>query len=110
MKFPITREALQMFDPVKEKEERKEDEIKAVLTRILEKLCQEFERSMHTNIGENRFIWRQLYSIRDISIAGFPIQKTDTHLPRFLNMLEETFIGCKIIMDPLKTYLIIDWS
>jgi len=31
-------------------------------------------------------------------------------LPEFIEMLKETFIGCDIIMDPLKTYLIIDWS
>ena len=31
-------------------------------------------------------------------------------LPEFIEMLKETFIGCDIILDPLKTYLIIDWS
>lgn len=31
-------------------------------------------------------------------------------LPEFIEMLKETFIGCDIIVDPLKTYLIIDWS
>jgi hypothetical protein len=31
-------------------------------------------------------------------------------LPEFIEMLKETFIGCDIIIDPLKTYLIIDWS
>ena len=31
-------------------------------------------------------------------------------LPEFIEMLKQTFIGCDIIVDPLKTYLIIDWS
>jgi hypothetical protein len=31
-------------------------------------------------------------------------------LPEFIEILKETFIGCDIIVDPLKTYLIIDWS
>ena len=31
-------------------------------------------------------------------------------LPEFIELLKETFIGCDIIVDPLKTYLIIDWS
>ena len=28
----------------------------------------------------------------------------------FVEALEKTFIDCKILVDPLKTYLIIDWS
>ena len=32
------------------------------------------------------------------------------YLPRFVEKLKETFVGCDIIIDPLKTYLIIDWS
>jgi hypothetical protein len=31
-------------------------------------------------------------------------------LPEFIELLKETFVGCDIIVDPLKTYLIIDWS
>lgn len=32
------------------------------------------------------------------------------YLPEFIDLLKETFINCDIIVDPLKTYLIIDWS
>jgi len=28
----------------------------------------------------------------------------------FIQRLQELFIGCDIIIDPLQTYLIIDWS
>lgn len=31
-------------------------------------------------------------------------------IPRFIEKLKATFIGCEIIVDPLKTYVIIDWS
>jgi hypothetical protein len=32
------------------------------------------------------------------------------YLPEFISLLKENFIDCNIIVDPLKTYLIIDWS
>ena len=32
------------------------------------------------------------------------------YLPEFISLLKENFIDCDIIVDPLKTYLIIDWS
>ena len=41
-------------------------------------------------------------------------QQTDEtltkYLPEFISLLKENFIDCDIIVDPLKTYLIIDWS
>ena len=37
-------------------------------------------------------------------------QEFNQSLPEFIEILKETFIGCDIIIDPLKTYLIIDWS
>jgi len=41
------------------------------------------------------------------------ILKSETvtkYLPEFIDLLKDTFIDCDIIVDPLKTYLIIDWS
>jgi hypothetical protein len=38
---------------------------------------------------------------------GEPVAK---YLPEFIDLLKENFIDCDIIVDPLKTYLIIDWS
>jgi hypothetical protein len=32
------------------------------------------------------------------------------YIPIFIDKVKEVFIGCDIIIDPLKTYLIIDWS
>jgi hypothetical protein len=32
------------------------------------------------------------------------------YLLQFIDKLKEIFVGCDIIVDPLKTYLIIDWS
>ncbi len=109
MKFPITRESLQEFDLDKEKEELREEEIQKGITRILEHICTQIKQTMHSNSKEKKFVWRQINSIRQFNIPGFN-SKMDEYLPRFIEKLKETFIGCDIIIDPLKTYLIIDWS
>ena len=109
MKFPITRECLQLFDHAKEQEELKEEEIQKGITRILEGICTQIKQTMHLNSKEKKFVWRQINSIRQFNIPGFN-SKMDEHLPLFIEKLKETFIGCDIIIDPLKTYLIIDWS
>ncbi len=106
MKFPITRGALQAFDYVKEQQDKKEEEVQKRLTLILEQLCKECEQSMHVNSKEKKFVWRQINLIKQMphSTVG------DQYIPQFIDKLKETFIGCDIIIDPLKTYLIIDWS
>ena len=93
MKFPVTRECLQAFDYIKEREELKDEEIQ----KILDQLCKEFKQGMFSNSKEKKFVWRNLRSI-------------SAYLPRFIEKLKEVFIGCDIIVDPLKTYLIIYWS
>ena len=124
MKFPITRESLQAFDYAKEQEELKEEEIQKQLTLILERLCKEFQQAMPSNIKEKRFVWNGLHNITRfnatlIETMNTPLEmksplaynssKKD-YIPIFIDKLKEVFIGCDIIIDPLKTYLIIDWS
>jgi hypothetical protein len=104
MKFPITRESLQAFDYAKEQEELREEEIQKRLAQILEQLCVEFKQRMPSNIKEKKFVWHQLNKVR------FYSPKMDEYFPQFIEKLKEVFIGCDIIIDPLKTYLIIDWS
>jgi hypothetical protein len=107
MKFPITRGTLQAFDYVKEQQDKKEEEVQKRLTLILDQLCKECEQSMHVNSKEKKFVWRQIHLIKQMSpqaIGG------DQYIPQFVGKLKETFIDCDIIIDPLKTYIIIDWS
>jgi RecG-like helicase len=110
MKFPITRESLQAFDYAREQEEIKEEEIQKMVTLLLDQLCKEFKQQMPSNTREKRFVWRSIHNVRQLHIPGFQPQRTDDYLPRFIDKLKERFIGCDIIIDPLKTYLIIDWS
>jgi hypothetical protein len=107
MKFPITRESLQAFDYAKEQEELKEEEIQKRLTLILDGLCKEFKQTMPSNSKEKKFVWRGLNNITTMS---FQDRNSAKYVPIFIDKVKEVFIGCDIIIDPLKTYLIIDWS
>jgi len=115
MKFPITRESLQAFDIAKEQEELKEDELQKHFMLMLDEICRDFKQTMPSNSKEKKYVWRQLHErIRQIRFTGYSpghnaVQYNECAL-RFIEKLKETFIGCDIIMDPLKTYLIIDWS
>ena len=112
MKFPITRESLQAFDYAKDQAELKEEEIQKQLTLSLDRLCKEFKQTMPSNSKEKKFVWCS--GLRDITVISrfhpdSNLSKKD-YIPIFIDKVKEVFIGCDIIIDPLKTYLIIDWS
>ena len=111
MKFPITRESLQAFDYAKDQQEIKEEEIEKSLELILQHLCKQFQQSMPSISKEKKFVWRNIHQIKQLS-PGCSIGDMEkaVYLPRFIDKVKETFVGCDIIVDPLKTYLIIDWS
>ena len=109
MKFPITRETLQAFDYAKEQEELRDQEFQKRLTSILEGLCHEFKQAMPSNFKEKKFVWRGLNNITVMNYQYMNLPKKD-YTPIFIDKVKEVFIGCDIIIDPLKTYLIIDWS
>jgi len=102
MKFPVTRESLQAYDSVKEEAEKEEERIQAQLTLLITDLCREFEMQMQSNIIEKKFVWKDLQ--HKLSMVRC------SNLPRFIEKLKETFIGCDVTTDPWKTHIIIDWS
>jgi len=116
MKFPITRESLQAFDFVKEQQEKIEEEIQKRFTQILDGICNEFQRTMQLNSKEKRFVWRNLHLLSSPHMVQYHNGITSSsstkplELTQFIEKLKGVFIGCDIIVDPLKTYLIIDWS
>jgi hypothetical protein len=109
MKFPVTRESLQALDSAKYREELNEEETQKDFKAMIDRLCNEFERSMFSNLQQKRFVWQELQKIRQYRRPGSH-SEMDKYIPVFIEKLKEVFIGCDIIMDPLKTYLIIDWS
>jgi len=135
MKFPISREILQAFDYAKEQEELREEEVQKRLAQILEQLCSEFKQSMNANSKEKKFVWRRINLLTQLGacmpgnapkpmympskdhVPGKDIMydmrdkaSRMEYLPQFIEKLKYTFVDCDIIVDPLKTYIIIDWS
>jgi len=110
MKFPITRESLQAFDHAKEQEEQKEEEIQKMLTLILDGLCREFKRAMPSSTKEKKFVWRFPYDIVMMNHSQSENSSKKDYILIFIDKVKDLFIGCDIVIDPLRTYLIIDWS
>ena len=105
MKFPITRESLQAFDYARDCQEEQKEQNQKRLMETLNQLCGDFKQNMRNNSKEKRFVWKQLNRV------GYLMSTTNAEsLSQFIDKLKEVFIGCDIIVDPLKTYLIIDWS
>jgi len=109
MKFPITRQSLQAFDNDKEQNELKEEEFQKKFVQLLENICTEFKKNMPSNSKKKRFVW-YLHGLQQLHVRGIITMNFQEHIPMLLEKLYEIFIGCDIVVDPLKTYLVIDWS
>jgi phenylalanyl-tRNA synthetase alpha subunit len=111
MKFPITRETLQAYNYASELSELRQEELQKRITIILENLCNEFKTNMKSNSEKKRFVWELNSNNIHKHIPNSKFNyNLDDYLPLLIDKLKEIFIGCDIIIDPLKTYLIIDWS
>jgi hypothetical protein len=99
MKFPITRESLQAFDPVEDRKEVLEEQTQARLNVMVDGLCKSFQHNMPSNVKAKRYVWQ---------CQSFPFERV--YFPQFIEKLKAIFIGCDVIVDPLQTYIIIDWS
>ena len=120
MKFPITRQSLQAFDNDKEQNELKEEEFQKKFAQLLENICTEFKKNMPSNSKKKMFVWRLeglcQFHVRGISNYGsfnsgtIITENFNEHIPMLIEKLKQLFIGCDIVVDPLKTYLVIDWS
>lgn len=133
MKFPISRDTLQAFDLEKEKAEMRELRIQEHVDNLIKGICDRLEKcimgysepviiSNNTSyespediqkkiIRDKRFIWDQLRFIKMSNSRGPYIYLEESVLiERLIQKLKETFVDCKITIDPLKVYLVIDWS
>jgi hypothetical protein len=106
MKFPISRTSLQQFDYERERKELQEEENQKNLTDTICRLCKNFDAEFHNRRNyppkEKKFIWSLSKNFTGLD--------TFIYLPQFIDKVKELFVDCDIIIDPLKTYIIIDWS
>ena len=109
MEFPITRQSLQAFDNDKEENELKAKEFQKKFAQLLENICTEFKKNMPSNSKKKKFVW-YLQGLQQLYVRGIITMNFNEHIPMLIEKLKQLFIGCDIIVDPLKTYLVIDWS
>jgi hypothetical protein len=109
MKFPITRESLQSFDQKAEDAEKKKERIRVLLECDVKEICNAIVKGMSIYSREKRFIWTGVNNVR-MRVENPSEINIDEYLSRIIERLKETFIGCDIICDPLKSYIVIDWS
>ena len=136
MEFPVTRQYLKEFNRefyITEKERLwRYDFYMSLIKRISTDVEQTL---LNSKIPITQYVWREIgvighwknimnqlhikscidpveFYIRNYGIGTN--QQTDEtlnkYLPEFISLPKENFIDRDIIVDPLKTYLIIDWS
>lgn len=111
MKFPITKEQLQAYKEEEDKIENAKEDLEKGITLMLDQLLIELKRDMP------RYSAVQYYDTWAI------VENHERHYPRYLHKanrqwflqrymerLQETFIGCKIRLDPSNMRVRIDWS
>jgi len=110
MQPPFTRQSLQAYNPDMEDEELLKQKIDKYITASVDGICKDLMQNMRNNYKEKKYVWRKLASILQVHIhLGLP-RTSEDYLPVFIDKLKAIFLDCDIIVDPLKTYLIIDWS
>jgi len=122
MKFPITRTELQAHTKDSILNELKEEMMYLHLYRIIRNIKEDFEKNFLIGMKDKRFIikldsaFRNKLIIQDPSAYGI-ITNHITKLLGFkisiesiIESLKKNFLGCDILIDPLETYIIIDWS
>jgi len=93
MEFPLTRERLHTFN-------RTEANDNICLKYNLNKLLDAINEHLATK-SETRFI---------LNLDLLKVELPERLVPRFIEKIKENCINCDIIVDPLVTYVIIDWS
>jgi len=125
MKFPITREELQSYNYSSIMQEKMEENINKKITETIQNICDDFERNLPNNVNQKKFVWnwdrsgynhyfhtlvQNNWGTNGLHMDPNAIQiYTENKKKSFMERLRELFIGCTILMDPLETYIIIEW-
>jgi len=109
MEVPISRERLQNY---RLKEAALAETKKRVLKEI-QKICNHIERTILTT-DERKYVYRITEVVKYGELMS---QNSQVKLVNHVGFLKELLVGIKqafpdsnIVLDPLETYIIIDWS
>jgi len=102
-------------------QQRTEENINKKISEIIQNICDEFDKNLLNNVNEKKFVWyweRGNGIDKIIQYSSGPYGLSDPTAIKmyienkkncFMERLRELFLGCTIIMDPLQTYIMIDW-
>ena len=108
MEFPITRKRLQNY----REEEATEVNAKQRLSKIIEKICKDIENILLTS-DERKYVYRiegSVYGKLPVSNSPRPYLQERSILPDIVDTLKTLFPDSNVVVDPLITYIMIDWS
>jgi len=105
MEFPISRERLQRY---RTNEAVTTETRQRVMTEI-QKICKEVERTVLTT-GDRKYIYRISDPVRFGHLrSAWEVQCADI-LKDLMHAIRQTFPDSTVMLDPLETYILIDWS
>lgn len=106
MEFPITKERLQNYRT----HEAVAVETKQRVAKELQTICKEVETKVITTT-ERKYIYRIPSHVIRPSFRQTPmLPQPKNILEELLTSIKNTFPDSTITIDPLQTYIIIDWS
>ena len=108
MEYPITRERLQKYRA----NEAVSVETKQRVLKEVQDICKQVEKTVLTT-NERKYIYRisslvrygQLRQTTDVRLGN-----PDDILKELLVAIQDRFPDSTVIVDPLQTYILIDWS
>jgi len=111
MKFPITREQLQAYDPDVEKIEQAEQDLEKGIKRLIEQLCTDFKQRMPLYSRYKQYV--QYISVDQLQ-RTMPEYINRINAPwflvRYIERVQEMFIGCDVRYSTSDVSLTINWE
>ena len=109
MEFPISRERLQNYRA----NEAVSTETKQRVSKEIQKICNDIEKKVLTT-DERKYIYRIAEVVKYGELMPMNSQVSLFHPMGFLKELlvaiKQAFPDSNIVLDPLETYIVIDWS
>jgi hypothetical protein len=127
MKFPITREELQqknarLVEPIpfnlgeKMLEDAYQMQFNASIEEMIKELCEQFEDNRLQAYKEQQFIYRPVLRkleaivVRNDNGIVMPNEQKQIVMKALGERVRPLFVDCNIIISPLNTSIIVDWS
>jgi hypothetical protein len=125
MKFPITKQQLQNdrasivevpdFNP-RILTEFYQAQFNTGIDKMLEELCEEFERNREQALRLQYFLYRpalrtlEAIVVRNDKGIVMPNEQKEIVMKALVEKVKKFFIGCAVFISPVNTSILIDWS